>query len=109
MTPGLFLRPVSDGFAWLSFPQHIREKSSPNGDTGLHPPGDDDSRALAGHAEAAAPHPQAASPIVDLERALIHGAKRGNDLPGDGDIFRLIAGGIVIDRGYLGRRTASRQ
>ena len=91
---------------WLRFAEHVGEKSAGDRDTGLNPAGDDDVRTLAGHAKAAAPHPQTARSVIDLERALVGDAKRVGDLPRDGDVFRHVLRGIVIDRGNLGCRTA---
>ena len=90
----------------LSLAEHVGEKSATDRNTGLNAAGDDNVRTLAGHAKAAAPHPQAARSVIDLERALVGDAKRVDDLPRDGDVLCHLPCRIVVDRGNLGRRTA---
>ncbi len=90
----------------LRLAQDVGEKSSGDRDTRLNAASHHNARTLAGHAEAAAPHPQTARSVIDLERALVSDGERVDDLPRDGDVFCHVLRGIVIDRGNLGRRTA---
>lgn len=102
-------RAVSGRFARLRFAKHIGKKPAANGDAGLHSASHDDSRALAGYAKATAPDPQAAGSVINLESALIHGTKRGDNLTGNSHVFRHEAGWIVVNCGNFGGRTAGQE